>query len=85
MRPFTLCCSLSESGSISGSKLLCCPVASHEREATQNMDIITLCALAIKQLRCIATGGKFTKRLNDLATFSDDANRSLAAHRARLL
>ena len=56
------------------------------REAAQNIDnIIALDALVIKQLRRIATDGKFAERLKDLAASPDDANLSLAAPRVILL
>ena len=59
---------LSDCGSITGSKLVCCPVAIPGCEVAQNMNnVIALYALAIKQLRRIATGRKFTERFKDLA------------------
>ena len=77
---------LSDCGSTSGSKLLCCLVAILGREAAQNTDnIIALCALVTKQLQRIATDSKSAERLKDPTAFPDDADRSLTAPRATLL
>ena len=47
--------------------------------------MIVLHVLATKQLRRIATDGKFAERLKDLAASPGDVDQSLAAHRAALL
>ena len=71
-------------GTISGSELLCCPVAILGHELYMD-NTIAVYALVIKQLWRIATDGKFAERLKDLAVFPDDADRPLAAHRVALL
>ena len=77
---------LSNCGSISGSKLFCCPMAILGRGAAQNIvNVITLYTLFVKQLRCIATDGNFAERFKDLAACPGDVDWPLAAHRATLL
>ena len=77
---------LPDCGSISGSKLLSCSVVILGRKAAQNIDNnIAMYAPVIKQLRRTATGDKFTEWLKDLPVFSDDADRPLAARRAKLM